>query len=65
MLLREQVAVYCENHTYHTNALCEQTAELYSVKAYGTYSNHLAFKEQPTRDRLSSLIHCVADILTI
>jgi hypothetical protein len=28
MLFRETVAVYCEDHTEHTNALCGQNAEL-------------------------------------
>jgi hypothetical protein len=28
MLFRETVAVYCENHTEHTNTLCGQNAEL-------------------------------------
>jgi hypothetical protein len=27
MLFRETVAVYCENHTEHTDALCGQNAE--------------------------------------
>jgi hypothetical protein len=27
MLLRETVAVYCENHTEHTDTLCGQNAE--------------------------------------
>jgi hypothetical protein len=40
MLFRETVAVYCENHTEHTNTLCGQKAELY-VKASGTYNNHV------------------------
>jgi hypothetical protein len=31
MLLRERVAVYCENSTKHTNTLCGQNAELYCV----------------------------------
>jgi hypothetical protein len=38
MLFRETVAVYCENHTEHTNTLCRQKAEY--VKADGTYINH-------------------------
>jgi hypothetical protein len=28
MLFRETVAVYCENHTEHTNTLCGQNAVL-------------------------------------
>jgi hypothetical protein len=38
MLFRETVAVYCENHTEHTDMLCGQNAEY--VKACGTYTNH-------------------------
>jgi hypothetical protein len=40
MLFGETVAVYCEYHTEHTNALCGQSAEFKYVKADGTYSNH-------------------------
>jgi hypothetical protein len=40
MLLRETVAVYCENHTEHTDTLCGQTAEVFNVKPGGIYSNH-------------------------
>jgi hypothetical protein len=28
MLFRETVAVYCENHTEHTDTLCGQNAEI-------------------------------------
>jgi hypothetical protein len=31
MLFGETVAVYCENHTEHTDALCGQNAELWNV----------------------------------
>jgi hypothetical protein len=31
MLFRETVAVYCENHTEHINALCGQNTELLNV----------------------------------
>jgi hypothetical protein len=44
MLLRETVAVYCENHTEHTNTLCGQNVEFYSIKADGTHRNHHALK---------------------
>jgi hypothetical protein len=44
MLFRETVAVYCENHTEHTNTLCGQNVEFEYVKAGGTYSNHCALK---------------------
>jgi hypothetical protein len=43
MLYRETVAVYCENHTEHTNTLWAD-AEFWYVKAGGTYSNHQALK---------------------
>jgi hypothetical protein len=42
MLFRETVAVYCENHTEHTDTLCGQNAEFFHVKASGKYSNHWA-----------------------
>jgi hypothetical protein len=42
MLLGETVAVYCENHTEHTDTLCGQNEEFWCVKAGGTYSNRLA-----------------------
>jgi hypothetical protein len=40
MLLGETVAVYCENHKEHTDALCGQNAEFWYVKAGGIYSDH-------------------------
>jgi hypothetical protein len=40
MLFRETVAVYCENHTEHTNALCGQNVEFQYAKSCGTYSIH-------------------------
>jgi hypothetical protein len=40
ILFRETVAVYCENHTEHTNTLCGNNAEFWYVKAGGTYTNH-------------------------
>jgi hypothetical protein len=36
MLFGETVAVYCENHTEHTDTLCGQNAEFSYVKAGGT-----------------------------
>jgi hypothetical protein len=36
MLFGETVAVYCENHTEHTDTLCGQKAEFWYVKAGGT-----------------------------
>jgi hypothetical protein len=44
MLFGETVAVYCENHKEHTNALRGQNAEFWCVKAGGTYSNRWALK---------------------
>jgi hypothetical protein len=44
MLFGETVAVYCENHTEHTNILCGQNVEFWCVKAGGMYSNHWALK---------------------
>jgi hypothetical protein len=48
MLLRETVAVYCENHTDHTDILCGQNAEFWYSKAgrYIRYSNYWALKGQ-------------------
>jgi hypothetical protein len=40
MLFRETVAVYCENHTEHTNTLCGQNVAFNYVKSSGAYSNH-------------------------
>jgi hypothetical protein len=39
MLFRETVAVYCENHTEHTDTLCGQNAAV-----CGTYSYHCAVR---------------------
>jgi hypothetical protein len=44
MMFRETVAVYCENHTQHTNTLCGQNAEFWYVKEGGTYGAHWALK---------------------
>jgi hypothetical protein len=42
MLFEETVAVYCENHTEHTNTLCVQNVKY--VEAGGKYSNNWALK---------------------
>jgi hypothetical protein len=43
MLFRETVAVYCENHTKHTDTLWGQNAEFWYIKADdGTYKYHCA-----------------------
>jgi hypothetical protein len=44
MLFGETVAVYCENHTEHTDTLCGQNAEFWGVKAGGKYSDHWVLK---------------------
>jgi hypothetical protein len=44
MLFGKTVAVYCENHTEHTNTLCGHNAEFWCVKAGGTYSDHCVLK---------------------
>jgi hypothetical protein len=43
MLLRETVAVHCENHTEHTNTLCKQNED-FLIEVGGTYNNHWALK---------------------
>jgi hypothetical protein len=45
MLFRETIAVYCENHTEHTDTLCGQNAEFLPVNAGGTYNDHWAVKD--------------------
>jgi hypothetical protein len=44
MLFRETVAVYCENHMEHINALYGQNAEYLNVKVCGIYSYHCDLK---------------------
>jgi hypothetical protein len=44
MLFGETVAVYCENHTEHTDTLCGQNAEFWCVKVGGPYNDHWALK---------------------
>jgi hypothetical protein len=46
MLFRETIVVYCKNHMKHINALYGNNAELWCVKASGTYRNHWALKGQ-------------------
>jgi hypothetical protein len=36
ILLRKIISVYCENHTKHTNTLCEQNAEVLNFTADGS-----------------------------
>jgi hypothetical protein len=51
MLFRETVAVYCENHTEHTNTLCEQNAEFCNIYKSSSYLTEnilrLRCKDQP------------------
>jgi hypothetical protein len=51
MLFRETVAVYCENHTEHTNTLCGQNAEfcnIYKSSSYLTGNTlRLRYRAQP------------------
>jgi hypothetical protein len=45
MLFRETVAVYCENHTEHTNTestLFEQDVMFFNVKMHGTHTYQCA-----------------------
>jgi hypothetical protein len=44
MLLAEIIAAYCKNHTESISTLCRQNAELFNVKAGGTYNYQWALK---------------------
>jgi hypothetical protein len=46
MLFGETVAVYCENHTEHTDTLCGQYAERPHVNTDGIYGNCRALNGQ-------------------
>jgi hypothetical protein len=59
---RETVAVYCENHTEHTDTLCGQNAEFCYVKAGGTYSDHWVLK---VCYKFSCLIYAAESNMTI
>jgi hypothetical protein len=37
-MFTEMVVVFSENHTEHTNTLCEQNTEFLNAKACGVYS---------------------------
>jgi hypothetical protein len=43
-MFMETVAVYCEDHTEHTDAIFGENRELCYVKAGCTYNNHWALK---------------------
>jgi hypothetical protein len=53
MLFRETVAVYCENHTEHTNTVCEQNAEFYHIDANGTHGCRFILKVEGKRIYMS------------
>jgi hypothetical protein len=38
MLFGETAAVYCENHTEHTNTLCGHNAQCFYTELSGAYS---------------------------
>jgi hypothetical protein len=40
MLFRETVAVYCENHTKHTNTFCRKNSEVLDIETCGTYGHN-------------------------
>jgi hypothetical protein len=44
MLFGETIAVYCENHSEHTDTLCGQNVEFSTLKVGDTYSHHWALK---------------------
>jgi hypothetical protein len=60
MLFGETVAVYCENHTEHTDTLCGQNVEFWYVKAGGTYSDHWALKVN-----INDFLHTFRPLLAI
>jgi hypothetical protein len=51
MLFRETVAVYCENHTEHTDTLCGQNAEFFNIYKLSSYLTEntlcLRYRAQP------------------
>lgn len=36
----ETIAVYCANHIWHINTICEKNAEILNIKYDGKYKNH-------------------------
>jgi hypothetical protein len=46
MLFRKTVAVYCENHTEHTDTLCGQNA-VYINSVRTSQETRLRYKAQP------------------
>jgi hypothetical protein len=50
MLFGETVAVYCENHTEHTNTLCGQNVQFYNMYTFSSYlkgNTCIRYKTQP------------------
>jgi hypothetical protein len=58
MLFSETVAVYCENHTEHTNTFCGKNAEFWYVKVGGTYSAHCGLTGSCVETKLCFKIPC-------
>jgi hypothetical protein len=42
--VNETIAVYCENHTEHSDIICGQDAGFYYILETVTYSDHIALK---------------------
>jgi hypothetical protein len=63
MLFRETVAVYCENHTEHTDTLCGQNAVAVYINSVRTsQETHYVFDAKPNRLMLfkeTVAIYCV------
>jgi hypothetical protein len=49
MLFRKKIAIYCENHTEHTNTLCGQDAKFCDVKASGKKERQIYLCNRPWR----------------
>jgi hypothetical protein len=50
ILFRETVAVYCANHTEHTNTLCGQNVQFYNMYTLSSYlkgNTCIRYKTQP------------------
>jgi hypothetical protein len=63
MLFRETFALYCDNHTEHTDTLCGQNSEFYYVKAGGMYNNHRALNGYAVRRNSLPVIETPEGIL--
>jgi hypothetical protein len=58
MLFRETVAVYCESHTEHTNALCGQNADIFNFKA-GEYMQVAVTTQCCKWLRILNVFYCI------